>query len=183
MTATKRDVGRAERTGSVGSSFQPASAGWHRACQLFPGFSALPTPVLVSLEPYAELVDPPTGPLHAADREAIAAAVVEIVAGRPVTGAPVVAHDSRRGVALAGFTSRLIGGAADLDDADLDRLVRSGFTADEVHVAAETAIGFHVVAQLAHAAGGRRALAAMRPAGNPAAVMRDASGGVPVRAA
>jgi hypothetical protein len=139
--------------------------------------------VLVSLEPYAELVEPPEGPLHAADREAIAAAVVELVAGRPVAGAPVIAADSKRGVALAGFTSRLIAGAFELDRADLERLVRSGFTADEVRVAAETAIGFHVVAQLAHAASGRFALAGEGPAGNPATVLHDMTGDEPVRAA
>jgi hypothetical protein len=180
MTATKRAVRKAVRTAP---SFHPASAGWRRACQLFPGFAALPTPMLVSLEPYAELVEPPTGPLHATDREAIAAAVVELVAGRPVAGAPVISADSRRGVALAGFTSRLIAGAFELDRADLERLVRSGFTADEVRVAAETAIGFHVVARLAHAASGRFAVAGSGAVVDPAAVMCDARGDVPVRAA
>ncbi len=175
MTATKREAEKAERTGS---SFQPASSGWLRACQLFPGFSALPTPVLVSLEPYAELVDPSDGPLHAADREAIAAAVVEVVAGRPVAAAA----DSRRGVALADFTSRLVAGTSDIDHIDLDRLVRSGFSAAEVRAAAETAIGFHVVASLAHAAGGRRPLA-RREAPRDPAVMFHATGGEPVRAA
>lgn len=89
----------------------------------------------------------------------------------------------RRRVALASFTSRLVGGAADLDHVDLDRLVRSGFSAEEVHAAAETAIGFHVVASLAHAAGGRRPLAPLESSGNPATTMCDASGGEPVRAA
>jgi hypothetical protein len=180
MTATKRAVRKAKHTAP---SFHPASTGWQRACQLFPGFAALPTPVLVSLEPYAELIEPPAGPLQMADREAIAAAVVELVAGRPVAGAPVIAADSRRGVALAGFTSRLIAGAFELDRADLERLVRSGFTADEVRVAAETAIGFHVMAQLAHAAGGRAMLAGMVSGRNPACVLRDAPGDEPVRAA
>lgn len=180
MTATKREAEKAERTGS---SFQPASSGWLRACQLFPGFSALPTPVLVSLEPYAALVDPAGGVLHAADREAIAAAVVEVVVGRRAADATRGAADSRRGVALADFASRLVAGASYIDRVDLDRLVRSGFSADEVHAAAETAIGFHVVASLAHAAGGRRPLARLRSPGDPAAAMFHASGGEPVRAA
>lgn len=178
MTATKREAEKAEGTGP---SFRPASSGWLRACQLFPGFSALPMPVLVSLEPYAALVDPSDGPLRAADREAIAAAVVEIVAGRPVEGAPRIATDSRRGVVLAGFTSRLVSGSVDIDRVDLERLVGAGFSVEEVHAAAEAAIGFHVVASLAHAAGGRRPLARLGTPGNPVAAM--ASGGDPVRAA
>lgn len=183
MTAIEREVERAERTDSTGTSFQPASSGWRRACQLFPGFAALPTSVLVSLEPYAELVDPAAGPLDPADREAIAAAVVELVAGRPVAGAPRVASGSTRGAALAGFTSRLIDGASDLDHADLDRLRRSGFSADEVRVAAETAIGFHVVARLAHAAGRRGPLAGVASAVDPAAMAHGATGGEAVRTA
>lgn len=183
MTAIEREVEQAERTATTRSSFQPASSGWTRACQLFPGFAALPTPVLVSLEPYAELMDPSAGPLHSADREAIAAAVVELVAGRPVCGAPVIDDGSVRGAALAGFTTRLIDAACDLDRADLDRLRYSGFSPDAVRVAAETAIAFHVVARLAHAAGRRGALAGVALGGNPATMGGDAPGGEPVRAA
>lgn len=132
--------------------FHPASAEYQIACRLFPGFAALPRPVVVSLEAYAPLIAPGDGPLDAADRAAIAAAVVEIVAGGPVPGAPVVPADLGRGVALADFASRLLGGASGIDATDLERLLRSGFARDEVVAAAETAIGFHVVARLAHAA-------------------------------
>lgn len=183
MTTSKPEVERAEHTAATATSFQPASSGWRRACQLFPGFAALPTPVLISLEPYADLVDPAAGPLEPTDREAIAAAVVELVAGRPVAGAPVIALGSTRGAALAGFTTRLIDGPSDLDHADLDRLRRSGFSADEVRAAAETAICFHVVARLAHAAAPRGTLAGVAARRNPALRMDDVRGGEPVRAA
>ncbi|MBY0279612.1 hypothetical protein K2Z84_30115 [Candidatus Binatia bacterium] len=109
--------------------------------------------------------------------------MVELVAGRPVVGAPVIALGSTRGAALAGFTTRLIDGPSDLDHADLDRLRRTGFSADEVRAAAETAIAFHVVAALAHAAAPRDVPAGVASRGNLAALMEDARGGDPVRAA
>lgn len=140
------------------SAFDPAEAAHRVACRLFPGFERLPTPVLVSLEPYAALFDADGDVLELADREAIAAAVAELAAGASRGTSANAAPGSVRPCALARFAIELLSDsfAIAIDGAGLERLVRAGFTRDEIAAAAEAAIGYHVVARLVAASHGRR---------------------------
>lgn len=139
-----------------GAPFDAATAAHRVACQLFPGFASLPTPVLVSLEPYAGLFDPAVGPLGLEDREAIATAVGEVVGGTSIEDATSTVAGSVRMRSLARFAVKLLSRSFEIDGVDLERLLRAGFSRAEVGAAAETAIGYHVIARLTSAARGQR---------------------------
>ena len=140
----------------VRAPFDAATAAYRVACQLFPGFASLPTPVLVSLEPYAGLFDPVLGPLGLEDREAIATAVGEVVGGTALADATSTVAGSVRMRSLARFAVKLLARSCEVDGVDLERLIRAGFSRAEVGAAAETAIGYHVIARLTSAARGHR---------------------------
>jgi len=136
-------------------AFDAASQSFRDACRLFPGFASLPTPVLVSLEPYAHLFGDGASVLQASDREAIAAAVALVVANGAADFLSV-APAAPRAAELERFATKMVARSFAVEGADLERLARVGLTPDQVAAAAEVAIAYHVVARLTAAARGRR---------------------------
>ncbi len=136
--------------------FDAATAAHRVACQLFPGFASLPTPVLVSLEPYAGLFDPAVGPLGLEDREAIANAIAEVVVGTSLEETSRIVAGTVRMRSLGRFAVKLVSRSSEIDGVDLERLLRAGLSRAEVGAAVETAIGYHVIARLSAAARGQR---------------------------
>jgi hypothetical protein len=130
------------------------------ACRLFPGFSELPASFRASLDGYAPLFRPDTGPLSLPDRELIARAVT----GRDPDpfGAARVDQDAadaadpahltdERGRRVAEFAVKVTRRWLAIDGGDVERLLDLGLTVHAIRAIAEVAAIFHFLAEVSAA--------------------------------
>jgi hypothetical protein len=171
--------GRARRDAAArhGGGLQPAGDAFRTACRMFPGFAELPAAFRATVDPYAQLFDPATGPLDLRERELIA---------RAVTGRDAGAFGDAAGATTTRATAPELGDAADagagdaiaarIDDAaaardrliaefavkvtrrwlaigggDVERLLDAGVPARSIRAIAETAAVFHFLGELSAA--------------------------------
>jgi alkylhydroperoxidase family enzyme len=139
----------------------PQSDAFRVACRLFPGFSELPASFRVSLEGYAPLFRPETGPLSQRERELIARAVsgrdadafgaphADDGAGASPPDASGSADERER--RIAEFAVKVTRRWLAIDGADVERLLDLGLTAHAIRAIAEVAAVFHFLAEVSAA--------------------------------
>jgi hypothetical protein len=130
------------------------------ACRLFPGFSELPASFRASLDGYAPLFRPDTGPLSLPDRELVARAVTG--RDRDAFGAPsapdgaVDASDpadltDERARRITEFAIKVTRRWLAIDGGDVERLLDLGLTVHAIRAIAEVAAIFHFLAEISAA--------------------------------
>lgn len=129
------------------------------ACRLFPGFAALPASFRASLDGYAPLLRPETGPLSLHEREVIARAVAgrdgEVfgadadgaAAGAPQAGTAVGERERH----VAEFAVKVTRRWLAIEGGDVERLLDRGVTVREIRAIAEVAAVFHFLAEVSAA--------------------------------
>ena len=149
------------------NDLQPQGASYRVACRLFPGFAELPAAFRATLDGYAALFLPDTGPLSLHEREVIALAVTgrdqpgfgvarqaandgEQPAGAPADAASP-ANDEQRDALIAAFAAKVTRRWLAIDGADVERLLDAGMSVHAIRAIAEIAAVFHFLAEISAA--------------------------------
>lgn len=147
------------RAGVHDDGLHPQSDAFRVACRLFPGFSELPASFRATLDGYAPLFRPETGPLSLRERELIARAVtgrdpevfgaVDDGAGATLPEPSSATEERER--QIADFAVKVTRRWLAIGGADVERLLDLGLTAHAIRAIAEIAAVFHFLAEVSAA--------------------------------